>query len=175
MFSCVLSSKTGFWIQLVTKFIGCCSLFSLLARMENVFFDFTLYTFLLFRVIHFVVSKLNVNKTQIKNIFSWYFIFIVKFECWKYVWTNITLKWPKCCKHCFFEVIFNHFLTHIRRYLSHNLTNAGWRFICINTVFRVAPDPGGHLISPRREIPRPGNVSSNKIHIRSSCVAYSTV
>ena len=44
-----------------------------------------------------------------------------------------------------FEIIFGYFLTHIGRYLSHNLTNVGfqvfksWIFICIITVFCAAP------------------------------------
>ena len=86
--------------------------------------------------------------------------------------------YAKCCKHWLFWGNFRSLFSHIGRFLSHNLTNVGfqvlkiWRFICINTVFRLAPlkmsngvkshDLGGQLISPRRKIMRPGNVSCNK-------------
>ena len=66
------------------------------------------------------------------------FSFIVKFERWYHVW-NTTSSIDS------FDVIFDHFLTHIGQYLSQNLTNVSfyvlksWRFICINTVFIVAP------------------------------------
>ena len=79
-------------------------------------------------VIHFVFSKVNVNKTQ--NIFfSWYFVFIVNFEHWHYVWKHyIILMTSKqgVASIDSFEVIFEHFLIHIGWYLSHNLTNVGF-------------------------------------------------
>ena len=85
----------------------------------------------------------------------------------------------KCCKNWFFEIIFESFLIHNGRYFSHNLTNIGfwvlksWRFTCINTVFRVAPqkklngvkwyDLGGQLISSWWEIIVEITYSSSRI------------
>ena len=86
----------------------------------------------------------------------------------------------KCCKHWFFEVIFDYIWTHIGRYLSHNLT---WML-----VFRCSKVKGlsakkfkgvkSHDLSI--QLISASNCAGRKCllqysHISSSCVACGTV
>ena len=47
-----------------------------------------------YRVIHSVVSKVNVNRKNIKYFFHDISLFIVKFGRWLYVWNTTSFKWP---------------------------------------------------------------------------------
>lgn len=62
-----------------------------------------------------------------KYLFSWKSCFI-KFEPWHYMRNATFFKWPSRIFVNFhsFEIVFEHFLIHIGRYLSHDLTKVGF-------------------------------------------------
>ena len=106
--------------------------------------------FNLYRVIHFVVSKVTVNKLQI--FCSWHLFLYCK------VWNTTSLNDlnAKCWSIDPFQAISNKFW-----HIFGGISAKSWRFTCINTVFHIVPqkksngdkshDFGVHLILSRRD------------------------